>query len=264
MLKNIKIISLLLCLFILAGCSKGEPASGAGGSLERGGAQSDVLQFSALQEGDLIATLQTNKGDIVVVLYPQYAPLAVQNFCELAEEGYYNNSIFHRVVQDFIIQGGDATGTGEGGKNIWGTAFSTEISNKLHHYSGALCVAAKTGQEGGSLSQFYVVATPAGGISESNLEALQTAGYSQAVIDTYRQAGGAPYLDNTDTVFGQVYAGMDVVDAIAATSTDSEGRPKSEIKLKKVILESYVEPVSSSTGSLVTNSSIAPASGSGV
>ncbi len=103
--------------------------------------QSELPQLSSDYSNYPTATIHTSKGDINVVLYDTYAPLAVENFIELSESGYYDNVTFHRVIDDFVIQGGDPTGTGMGGESIYGEDFDNEVSPYLKHFSGALCMA---------------------------------------------------------------------------------------------------------------------------
>lgn len=198
------------------------------------------VQFEAPAEGDPVAVFSTSLGEISVVLYPKYAPMAVENFVALAQQGYYDGIVFHRVEKDFIIQSGDATGTGGSGASIWSNnAYPDELSDKLHHYSGALATAHASDGSVGNLSQFYFVATPAGSIDRAAAKTLTDAGLRQEVVDAYRAAGGAPYLDGLDTVFGQVYAGMDVVDAIAAVETDGTGKPLEDVTLISVTITTY-------------------------
>lgn len=236
------ILSAVLVCAAATACGKQPAGTSVGGSNIRPGVESTQLQFTQPPAGSTIATLATSKGDITVVLYPEYAGWAVDNFKRLAEDGYYNNTTFHRVVADFIIQGGDPTGTGEGGQSCWGTGFPIEVNKVLRHYSGALCMAATGGPHGTNNSQFYIVSTPAGGFSDQDIAALQQQGLPAEAAETYRQAGGAPYLDNTDTVFGQVIAGMDVVDKIAASATDDKDFPKTKIELLSVTVSSYTPP----------------------
>ena len=87
------------------------------------------------------ATLKTNKGDITIELFPEIAPRAVENFIRLSEEGYYNGVIFHRVIPEFMIQGGDPSGSGFGGESIWGKSFKDEFSDKAFNLHGALSMA---------------------------------------------------------------------------------------------------------------------------
>ncbi len=230
---------LVFCFFIgslllFHGCSS---ASSVEATRSRPAVESDVRQFATLSEDAVRVTLRTSEGDITAVLYPDLAPMACENFLGLSAAGYYNNTLFHRVQEDFIIQGGDADGTGLGGDSIWQHPFFTELTPSLHHYSGALCMAAADGTQNTLLSQFYIVASPAANLDEDALAALTAAGYSEAVVNTYRQAGGLPYLDNQDTVFGHVISGMDVVDSIASANTNDEGVPKNDIILHEVRIE---------------------------
>ncbi len=87
------------------------------------------------------AIMHTNMGDITIQLYPEVAPKTVENFVTLAKKGYYNGLIFHRVIKDFMIQGGDPTGTGAGGESIYGAKFEDECSQELHNFRGALSMA---------------------------------------------------------------------------------------------------------------------------
>lgn len=236
-----KTFCVLLAVAVCAALSAcGEKGGGLFSSRRPEKIDSAEVQFQGPAEGDPIAVFSTSLGDISVVLYPKYAPMAVENFVALAQQGYYNNIVFHRVEKDFIIQSGDATGTGGSGASIWSNnAYPDEISDKLHHYSGALATAHAADGSVGNLSQFYFMATPAGSIDKAAAKTLTDAGLRQEVVDAYRAAGGAPYLDGLDTVFGQVYAGMDVVDAIAAVETDDSGKPLEDVTLVSVTIATY-------------------------
>ena len=98
-------------------------------------------QTRAPQQGDTVATMKTTLGDIKILLFPDAAPKAVENFVTHAKNGYYNGIIFHRVIPDFMIQGGDPTGTGRGGESIWGRSFEDEFSVDYHNIRGALSMA---------------------------------------------------------------------------------------------------------------------------
>lgn len=232
---------------LLAACGRGDSSSasepevvpGTGGSKKRHEVESGELQFQPPAEGAPIAVIETSAGEIRMVLYPEVAPLAVENFTALAQAGYYDGTVFHRVVHDFVIQGGDGTGTGKGGASIWGQPYQTERSDKLHHYSGTVAMAAADGAADTHLSQFYVLATPQDNLDEAALAQLRDAGLREDVVQAYGQAGGAPWLDNTDTVFAQVYAGMDVVDAIAAAALNEDGSPRRPVEIISVRIESY-------------------------
>ena len=203
------------CCVLLGACESGSLAAAAGKRTRP--ADLGELQFITPAEGDPIATLSTTLGDISFVLYPDIAPMAVENFVGLAQQGYYNGLSFHRVIEGFLVQTGDATGTGAGGSTIWnGNSYPNEISDRLHHYAGAVAMAHAPDGASGNLSQFYIVQSAQDSVDKTLAKTLTEAGVREAVVTAYQAVGGAPYLDNLDTVFGQVYDGMDVVDAIAA------------------------------------------------
>ena len=240
-----KTIFALLCAclvgFGLVGC--GQTTNGVH-TQKRPDVESELLQFQQPAEGDPIAIFTTEYGQFRAVLYPDEAPMAVENFIALANEGYYNGLPFHRVIGDFIIQSGDATGSGNGGTTCWdGMPFPVEISSKLHHFSGALCMAHMGSDTSANFSQFYVVQTAPDSISDEDAQSLLDKGMDQAVADAYKAGGGAPYLDYYNTIFGQVYEGMEVVDAIAiASDPDQDGKPRTEITLTSVQISSYGSP----------------------
>ena len=147
------------------------------------------------------AVMHTNHGDITLELFDEDAPKTVENFLKLTRDGFYDGVIFHRVIPDFMIQGGDPTGTGTGGP---GYTFEDEINDhKVER--GALAMANAGPNTNGS--QFFVVTTQA-----------------------------APWLDGKHTVFGRVTEGMDVVDAISAVETDASDRPHEEVTIQRVEL----------------------------
>jgi cyclophilin family peptidyl-prolyl cis-trans isomerase len=148
------------------------------------------------------ATLHTNRGAIAVELFDTDAPKTVANFVKLAGDGFYDGVIFHRVIPDFMIQGGDPTGTGTGGP---GYTFEDEI-NEHRVVRGALAMANAGPDTNGS--QFFVVTTEA-----------------------------APWLDGKHTVFGQVTEGMDVVDAISTAETDANDNPREPVTIERVELK---------------------------
>ena len=152
------------------------------------------------------ATLHTNHGAIELELYPTDAPKTVENFESLAAKGFYDGIVFHRVIPDFMIQGGDPTGTGSGGP---GYQFEDE-PNQHRVERGALAMANAGPNTNGS--QFFIVT-----------------------------AGACPWLDGKHTVFGRVSSGMDVVDAISMVETDSADRPREEVTIQRVELEGTSE-----------------------
>ena len=241
----------LLCLvfaMLLALCACGSGKS----TPKRPAVTSSERQFTTPAEGDTIAIFTTSQGEIRAVLYPDAAPMAVYNFAGLARIGYYDGTVFWRAQYGFAVQGGDATGTGTGGSTIWSNnAYPAEVGPGLKHYAGALCAAFATGGERtGGNSQFYFVQALPDSVDEAQQQALAQNGYTQEQIDAYAAAGGLPYLDNTDTVFGQVYEGMNVVDKLAGVKTiDSEDgtdtcRPfdSGDVTIEHITIAAYPGP----------------------
>lgn len=235
------IFSVCLCFLLLTGCgSTDENGRPRKKDVHRDEIESSEIQFTQPAADAPIAIFDTTMGEIRAVLYPQYAPMAVENFIGLCENGYYNNTDFHRVIYGFAVQGGDASGTGHKGASIWNNQpYPSEFSAQLHHYSGALCAARSPESEVSTTSQFYFVQSLPGALDEALQAQMVQAGLDQPVIDTYNAAGGLPYLDYTDTVFGQVYQGMDIVDQIAQQDTDENDRPVQSITINSVTISTY-------------------------
>ncbi len=189
-------------------------------------------QLAKPQSGDTVAVIKTNKGDIKVRLFPEYAPKATQNFTTHAKNGYYNGIIFHRVIKDFMIQGGDPTGTGMGGESIWGKSFEDEFTPELHNLYGALSMANAGPCTNGS--QFFIV--HASSAPESMIEQMADLAdsYPADCVEAYKSVGGTPWLDYHHTVFGQVYDGMETVDAIANSKIDGRDKPLDEVKIEGI------------------------------
>ena len=187
-------------------------------------------QTRAPQQGDTVATMKTTLGDIKILLFPDAAPKAVENFVTHAKNGYYNGIIFHRVIPDFMIQGGDPTGTGRGGESIWGRSFEDEFSVDYHNIRGALSMAnAGPGTNG---SQFFIVqAKEVDGGLISQMEQLSDRGFPADCVEDYKQLGGTPWLDFKHTVFGQVVEGMETVDAIAEVETGYADKPIEDVSI---------------------------------
>lgn len=190
-----------------------------------------ILNFTELKKGDVIATIKTNFGSIRVKMLPEAAPKAVENFLTHARNGYYNGIIFHRVINDFMIQGGDPTGTGMGGESIWGGPFEDEFTPDARNFRGALSMAnAGPGTNG---SQFFIVQAGPETIDARMFPMLKRQGkeFSEEAVAKYTEMGGTPWLDGAHTVFGQVIEGMDVVDKIAAVRVDRSSRPYDEVTI---------------------------------
>ena len=193
----------LAAALALTGCSFG--GVGGGGStaqkIDRPAVESAELQFTHPAAGDTVAVFDTSASGFVV------------------EAG----------------QGAD----GRGG-TIWnGSRYPAETTDSLHHYSGALCMG--TDASGECASVFYVVQTLPGeqSVTQELVDQMNSAGYRAEVVSAYQTAGGAPYLDYTDTVLGQVYEGMDVVDAIGQTAVDENQKPREDITINSVSITQY-------------------------
>ena len=187
--------------------------------------------------GEEIAVMHTSKGDFCIRFFSDAAPLAVTNFKELATSGYYDGIIFHRVIEDFMIQGGDPTGTGRGGDSFWGNDFNDEFSTNARNFRGALSMANAGANTNGS--QFFVVQLDT--VTDSLISQMQQlpSRFSSEVIEVYRQYGGTPSLDNKHTVFGFVFYGMETVDTIAAVKTNDDDRPLEDVVINGIDIVFY-------------------------
>ena len=254
---RLRIRAALACgmlLLALAGCAGGGSA----------GKKAVGYQLEKPASGEEIAVLKTSMGEIKLRFFPDAAPKTVQNFKALAKKGYYNGVTFHRVIKDFMIQGGDPTGTGKGGGSSFGENFEDEFSESLFNIRGAVAMANRGPNTNGS--QFF--------IDQASASAFEGWDQYQQIYDVYKkdpqaftrqyggcidmsritgeikklyqENGGSPHLDgayNTaktgHTVFAQVFEGMDVVDQIASVSVDSQDKPLSDVKIESVALEPY-------------------------
>lgn len=190
-----------------------------------------MIQFEAPKKGTPIVTLKTSLGEIQLMFFPEHTPKTCESFLTHVKEGYYNGLKFHRVIPDFMIQGGDPTGTGRGGESIWGRPFPDEFSNELWNFRGALSMANSGPNTNGS--QFFIVQAPV--VSEDLLGQMKRAGFPQEVIEQYEKVGGTPWLDRRHSVFGQVISGMDVVDAIANVDTDGANMPYEDVIIEEAV-----------------------------
>lgn len=175
------------------------------------------------------AVLKTNQGEIKIQLFPEQAPMTVENFIRLAQKGYYDGTIFHRVISDFMIQGGDPEGNVTGGESIWGHPFEDELSRELFNIRGALSMANSGPNTNGS--QFFIVQNK--NMPKRYIKQMEPAGYPKEIIHAYKQ-GGTPWLDGRHTVFGQVITGMDVVDKIAKSKKDKMDKPLEDITIDSI------------------------------
>lgn len=157
-----------------------------------------------------VATIETNMGTIKIELFADKTPKTVENFVGLAEKGYYDGITFHRVIDDFMIQGGDPMGTGGGGESFWGGYFEDEFHPDLKHDSEGILSMANAGPNTNG-SQFFI---------------------------TLKET---PWLDGKHSVFGKVIEGMDVVKAIGKVATDGQDRPIDDVIMEKVTIEKDVQ-----------------------
>jgi len=227
------------------------------------------LELFPLAQGEELAVLHTNYGKITLRFFPEKAPMAVENFVTHAKNGYYDGVVFHRVIDGFMIQGGDPKGDGTGGESIWGGSFGYEFDYSLRHYRGALAMA-HSELPASNGSQFYIVQNK--GLHPNVIQTLNDLKKRQdepftevdgktvyisdlmppEAADAYK-AGGTPHLDiwyktytgedpnSAHTVFGHVVRGMKVVDAIAAVEVVDASRqnykPAKEVVIKKITFE---------------------------
>ncbi len=166
---------------------------------------SDKGYFS-MSDSITVAIIKTNMGTIEVELFADQTPKTVENFVGLAEKGYYNGIIFHRVIKDFMLQAGDPTGTGRGGASFWGGKFEDEFVSDLKHDTPGMLSMANAGPNTNG-SQFFITLVP------------------------------TPWLDGKHTVFGKVINGMDVVYAIGKVKTAAGDKPVDEVVMEEVIIE---------------------------
>ncbi len=225
------LLSLVSVLILVCGCG------GSDNKTVDMNQKSNLLQKNLPEVGEEIAIIHTNMGDIYVQFYPEYAPLAVENFITHAKNGYYDGIIFHRVMNEFMIQGGDPTGTGRGGESIWGKTFADEFTPELRNFRGALSMANRGPATNGS--QFFIVQNT--GYADEQYEYIsQYYGISSEVIEQYKEmGGGAPWLDGAHTVFGQVFAGMETVDKIAAVKVNASSKPYDSVIIETIDIVDY-------------------------
>lgn len=197
-------------------------------------------QMSEPNTGDQIAIFHIKDyGDITVKFFEDVAPKAVENFVTHAKEGYYNGVIFHRVIEEFMIQGGDPQGNGYGGESIWGKGFGEELSVDALPYRGALCMASSGTGTNSLGSQFFIVQANYKKSMESYLKNYGLENF----IEVYKLYGG----DLADlvgygqyTTFGQVISGMDVVDKIAKVETNpSNDKPLEDVVIESIEITNY-------------------------
>ncbi len=212
-----------------------------------------IMNYTAPEQGEEIVVMTiAGYGDVTFKLFTDIMPKASENFLTLAKEGYYDGVIFHRVIADFMIQGGDPTGTDRGGESCWGGKFDGGVSKQLIHVPGALCYANSSGTATDG-SQFYVV-TGSTGHTNDSLDYYQNEAdkgmkyditYTDEAKELYIEHGGAPHLDGGYTVFGQVIDGLDIIYALSYAETDTDPysanycRPYEDIVIEKMTVTEY-------------------------
>lgn len=217
-------------------------------------------QLARPQAGEEIAIITTNHGIIKLRLFPEYAPLAVENFKGLARQGFYDGLIFHRVMDNFMIQGGCPNRDGTGGESIFGPRFEDEFAPEVRHIRGALAMANSGPNTNGS--QFYIVQNnnvdPNVRFEIEEILTLQDELLGQNeygeniyyrdffpayLMNHFLEHGGTPHLDMRHTVFGQVFEGMDIVDIIARVPAGGHGgtTPIDDVVIESIVIVNYGE-----------------------
>ncbi|GMC07897.1 peptidyl-prolyl cis-trans isomerase [Enterococcus thailandicus] len=229
-------LGLAAALLVVAGCSTNQTTTSSTKASTAESTTESSVDLNALELPQLtnevaanesLVEMTTSEGTIKIKLFPELAPKAVENFMTHAKDGYYDGLTFHRVIKDFMIQGGDPKGDGTGGESIWGEGFETEVSNQLYNIRGALSMA-RSDNPNSNGSQFFIVQN-----SDDVHDGLLKEDYPRAIIDAYKK-GGYPSLDGHYTVFGQVIEGMDVVDKIAQVETGSNNKPTTDVKIESI------------------------------
>lgn len=246
-MRRLFTIIMVLSLFFVGCKNSGNAGEGKNGikeddymkkeNIEKNFSKEEIEKYPQLQElktGDEIAIFHTNMGDIKIKLFRELAPKTVENLTKHIKDKYYDGVIFHRVIKDFMIQGGDPDGTGMGGESIYGQGFEDEFNSNLINIRGALSMA-NTGQPMSNGSQFFIVQN--NNVPKEAMPQYKSYVDPSYVNETweklYETFGGTPHLDGHHTVFGQVVEGMDVVDKIANVETGAQDRP-----VKDVVIES--------------------------
>jgi len=212
-MKKLFFFLISLSLIMLTGCTSSDQQDldkfYQGGPPVTNNNMAKFDQTAKPAKGEQIVVMETTMGTIKIRLFQTMAPKTTENFIGLIDKKYYNGIIFHRVIPDFMIQGGDPTGTGTGGASLWGGKFNDEFHKDLKNIYGAVSMANSGPNTNGS--QFFIV----------------------------QKKDGTSWLDNKHSVFGQVFEGMDIVEKIAKVDRDSNDKPKTKVEMKKVTLSKY-------------------------
>ena len=205
-MRRVVLLLLSIGFLILSGCNSKEAKENIPSTTQLQSTTKPTSSTATNQDGEIVV-LKTNQGDITLKMFPKVAPLAVENFVTHAKEGYYDGLIFHRVIKDFMIQGGDPTGTGRGGESIWHKEFVNEYAPNVTFDRPFLLAMANHGPNTNG-SQFFITTVP------------------------------TPFLNGGYTIFGEVIAGQDVVKKIENVKTGQADRPiNKQIILKAIVKE---------------------------
>lgn len=284
--RAVSAVCAAVLIFGLSACSSGSSASSAPSSAAASSAAGSAAassqeenggrvrpddgkklgyQLDKPAKGEEIAVLTTTMGVVKLRLFSQAAPKTVENFKGLIQKGYYNGLIFHRVISDFMVQGGDPKGDGTGGESFWGGTFADEFNANLVNIRGSVSMANSGKNTNGS--QFFINQKgPSQAINWTQFQQAYdmykqhgdafTAQYGYSWIDMtkvtddykalYNKYGGNPHLDGAyninkqgHSVFAQVFEGMDIVDKIAAVKVDANNKPETAVKIVKAEIQKY-------------------------
>ncbi len=261
--RVLALVCAVLMVIAMSGCAKETPSSDGGASTTALGWQTEMPEV-----GEEIAIMHTSFGDLYIRFFPEQAPKTVENFKTLSQNGYYDGLLFHRVIKDFMIQGGDPEGTGRGGESCWGGTFEDEFDASLGNLRGSLAMANSGANTNGS--QFFINQAPAEASMipqarlyyESNRSTLgnydsfeaffaeqmglDPKKVTPAVLEAYETYGGNIHLDGPlrvdgagHTVFGQVFKGMDIVDTMASVQTTDDDLPLEYMAIQSIEWTTY-------------------------
>lgn len=247
---QIRTASLVLCCIaagsLLSGCKTKQVVLESGAEESRPvtaellGGDGNV-NFTLPEKGEEIVVMTIeNYGDVKIKLFPEESEKGVENFKELVRSGYYDELLFHRVIDGFVVQGGDPKGDGTGGADAWGSSegFAQTISGKLNHVTGAVAYA--TANDHLNKSQFYIVT---GEKHDNQYFSSLRDGYGKSftpmIQSMYEAVGGDPDLDGDYEVFGQVFDGMDYCLEIQKVAVDANKKPKSAVRIEKAVVTEY-------------------------
>ncbi len=193
----------LIIILLIIGCKESNSRNSVNNNQIN--KERETMDTTKTPDSITVAVIKTNMGTFEAELFTEQTPKTAENFAGLAQKGYYNGVIFHRVIDGFVIQGGDPTGTGRGGESIWGRPFQDEFDRSLRHDGPGIFSMANSGPNTNG-SQFFVT------------------------------LAATPWLDGRHSVFGKVISGLDVVTAIGKVQTDESDRPLKDVVMEEVTI----------------------------